>query len=173
MYVQPNWCPPVPDGLQLVRVADHHLDPEGELGLLQIEVQTGNLGLAHVFRHGCKTFMYMYVIYICMLYTCTCNYFVGSCGPTHPSHPMISSISFEIPYSGYFSGGKIFVVFMVDRRNTKYLPTKPVPQSTRVWFSIPHPRKFFHEQTKNSLIMKILPPEKYPLYSIDLANFGC
>ena len=29
-----------------------------------------------------------------------------------------------ILYSGYFSGGKIFVVFVVERQNTKFLPTK-------------------------------------------------
>ena len=29
-----------------------------------------------------------------------------------------------IPYSGYFSGGKIFVVFVVGQQTTKYLPTK-------------------------------------------------
>ena len=32
-------------------------------------------------------------------------------------------MSMYIPYSGYFSGGKIFVVFVVERRNTKFLPT--------------------------------------------------
>ena len=29
-----------------------------------------------------------------------------------------------IPYSGYFSRGNIFVVFVVERRTTKYLHTK-------------------------------------------------
>ena len=29
-----------------------------------------------------------------------------------------------IPYSGFFSGGKIFVVFVVEQQTTKYLPTK-------------------------------------------------
>ena len=29
-----------------------------------------------------------------------------------------------IPYSGYFSGSKILVVFVVERRTTKFLPTK-------------------------------------------------
>ena len=29
-----------------------------------------------------------------------------------------------IPYSGYFSGGKIFVVFLVEKRTTKILPAK-------------------------------------------------
>ena len=29
-----------------------------------------------------------------------------------------------LPYSGYFSGGKIFMVFVVERRTTKFLPTK-------------------------------------------------
>ena len=34
----------------------------------------------------------------------------------------------DIPYSGYFSGGggKIFVVFVVEKQTTKYLPTKHV-----------------------------------------------
>ena len=30
----------------------------------------------------------------------------------------------KLPYSGYFSGGNIFVVFVVERRTTKFLPTK-------------------------------------------------
>ena len=34
------------------------------------------------------------------------------------------STSNKIPYSGYFSGGKIFVVFMVERRSTKFVPMK-------------------------------------------------
>ena len=29
-----------------------------------------------------------------------------------------------LPYSGYFSRGNIFVVFVVERRTTKYLHTK-------------------------------------------------
>ena len=29
-----------------------------------------------------------------------------------------------VPYSGYFSRGNIFVVFVVERRTTKYLHTK-------------------------------------------------
>ena len=30
----------------------------------------------------------------------------------------------DIPYSGYFLGGKIFVVFVVERQTTNFLPTK-------------------------------------------------
>ena len=30
---------------------------------------------------------------------------------------------YKLPYSGYFSGGKIFMVFMVERRTTKFLTT--------------------------------------------------
>ena len=29
-----------------------------------------------------------------------------------------------IPYSGYYSGGKMFMVFVVERQTTKFLPTK-------------------------------------------------
>ena len=29
-----------------------------------------------------------------------------------------------IPYSGFFSRGKIFVVFVVEKQTTKYLPTE-------------------------------------------------
>ena len=36
-----------------------------------------------------------------------------------------------IPYSGYFSVGNIFVVFVVERQTTKYLPTKTASQSER------------------------------------------
>ena len=32
--------------------------------------------------------------------------------------------TWDIPYSGYFSRGNIFVVFVVERRTTKYLHTK-------------------------------------------------
>ena len=42
-----------------------------------------------------------------------------------------------------------------------------------VWLSIPQPRKYFHELAKNSLLTKILPPEKYPLYGILLLQYLC
>ena len=41
-----------------------------------------------------------------------------------------------------------------------------VPHSTGVRFSILRPQKFFHKLAKNSLLTKILPPRKYPLYGI-------
>ena len=37
----------------------------------------------------------------------------------------------KIPYSGCFSGGKIFVVFAVGKQTTKYLPTKQLPWMQR------------------------------------------
>ena len=67
----------------------------------------------------------------------------------------------SLPYSGYFSGGKTFVVFVIERRTTDH---ETVPHSTGVCFSIRRPRKVFHELAQNSLLAKILPPEKYPLY---------
>ena len=30
----------------------------------------------------------------------------------------------QVPYSGYFLRGKIFMVFVVERRTTKFVPTK-------------------------------------------------
>ena len=61
------------------------------------------------------TCMHMYSTCTC---TCTCNYYVGSytCGPTHPSHPMISSTTSVMRYLWTF---KIWV--------SKQLPTKLVP----------------------------------------------
>ena len=56
------------------------------------------------------------------------------------------------------------MVFVDERQTTNFLPTKTVPHSTGVWFSIPRPRKIFHELAQNSPLMKMLPPEKYPLY---------
>ena len=90
----------------------------------------------------CDVMMYIHVSYTCM---CIC-------------------MKVYIPYSGYFSGGKSFMVFVVERRTTKLFIHKTVPHSIGVWFSVPRPRKFFHELAKNSLLTKILPPEKYPLY---------
>ena len=63
----------------------------------------------------------------------------------------------KLRYSGYFSGGKIF---MVERRTTKFLPTKQYRIVLGVWFSIQRPRECFRELATNSLLMKILPPEK-------------
>ena len=34
------------------------------------------------------------------------------------------SVCFHVPYSGYFLRGNVFMVFVVERRTTKYLPTK-------------------------------------------------
>ena len=33
-------------------------------------------------------------------------------------------LNLHVLYSGYFSEGKIFVVFVVERQTTKFLPTK-------------------------------------------------
>ena len=44
----------------------------------------------------------------------------------------VHGISFQIPYSGYFGGRKIFMVFVVERRTTNFLPTK---QYCIVWHS--------------------------------------
>ena len=52
--------------------------------------------------------------------------------------------------------------------NHEIFTHEKVPHSTRVWLSIPRPRKFFHELAKNSLLTKILAPEKYLLYSIEV-----
>ena len=41
------------------------------------------------------------------------------------------SVCFHVPYSGYFSRGNIFVVFVVERRTTKYLPTNQSESHTR------------------------------------------
>ena len=58
-----------------------------------------------------------------------------------------------------FFGGKIFVVFMVERRAVKFLPMKQyriVPGCGLVY----HDHKnFFHELAKNSLLTKIYPPK--------------
>ena len=85
---------------------------------------------------------------------------------THYTYMYMNICVHNIPYSGYFSGGKIFVVFVAERRTTKFLPTKRYCIVWGVWFSILRPRKFFHELANNSLLTKILPPEKYPLYGI-------
>ena len=71
-----------------------------------------------------------------------------------------------LPYSGYFSRGNIFVVFVVERRTTKYLHTKKrkprrVPRARAQNREI-----FFHEIAKITTFTKILPLKKYPLYGI-------
>jgi len=54
------------------------------------------------------------------------------------------------------------VVFVVERRTRNFYPRN----STGVWFSIPRLRKFYYELAKTSLLTKILPHEKYPLYGM-------
>ena len=48
------------------------------------------------------------------------------------------AVTIDIPYSGYFSRGNIFVVFVVERRTTKYLHTKKTRTACArpkwVWF---------------------------------------
>ena len=44
--------------------------------------------------------------------------------PIHNALALISEVVLYILYSGYFWGGNIFVVFVVERQGTKYLPTK-------------------------------------------------
>ena len=58
------------------------------------------------------------------------------------------------------------MVFVVEKRTTKFLPTKQYRIVPGVWFRVPRPRNVFHELAKNSLLTKILPPEIYPLYGI-------
>ena len=81
--------------------------------------------------------------------------------------------SVQIPYSKYFWGGKIFVVFVIERRTTKFSPMKQyciVPGCGLVYHKN---EKFFPELAKNSLLTKILPPKKYPLYgSTTIALFS-
>ena len=71
-----------------------------------------------------------------------------------------------LPYSGYFSGGNIFMVFVVGRRTTKYLPTKTPHACTQNRRQTAQPRNFSHEIAKIMTFTKILPLEKYPLYGI-------
>ena len=61
----------------------------------------------------------------------------------------ILTLHAHVPYNGYFSGGKIFVVFMVERQTMNYFSHETALHSTGVWFTIPRPRKFFHELAKN------------------------
>ena len=61
------------------------------------------------------------------------------------------------------------MVFRGREANHEILTHETVPHSTGVWFSIPRPQKYFHELAKNSLLTKILPPQKCPLYGIGRA----
>ena len=54
--------------------------------------------------------------------------------------------------------------------NHEIFTHETVPHSTGVWFSIPQPRKFFHELAQNSLLTKILPP-KNTRYTVVFYNF--
>ena len=69
--------------------------------------------------------------------------------------------------------------FVVERRTTKYLPTKNreskresraysvrMPKMGVVLMQTAQPQNFFHEIAKITTFTKILPLEKYPLYGI-------
>jgi len=71
-----------------------------------------------------------------------------------------------LPYSGYFAGVKIFVVFVVETRTTKFLPTKHriVPGGGLEYRD--------HENCSTNLPkIQILPLEKYPLYGKLIRSF--
>ena len=55
---------------------------------------------------------------------------------------------------------------MVERQTMKFLPTKLYHIVWRSHTYCTTTTKIFHELAKNSLLTKILSPEKYPLYGI-------
>ena len=66
------------------------------------------------------------ILLLVLNYYCSCQYSVRRI-PTVRNPPVSPELPLQLPvlpYSGYFSGGKIFVVFVVERRTTKFLPTK-------------------------------------------------
>ena len=62
--------------------------------------------------------------------------------------------------AGIFQGGKLFMVFVVERRTTKFLPTKQY--RIVLGCGLLYRNHKIHSQ----MLTKILPLEKYPLYGI-------
>ena len=71
----------------------------------------------------------------------------------------------RLAVEGIFGGE--FVVFVVEKQTTKYLPTKQLPWMQRATpISVHVTTKNFNKPSKFSTSTKIIPPEKYPLYGI-------
>ena len=66
-----------------------------------------------------------------------------------------------------WGGVKIFVVFVVERQTMKFLPTKQYCTVRRLHTYCTATTKIF---PKNSLLTKILPPDKYPLYGMHVTT---
>ena len=86
-----------------------------------------------------------------------------------------------VPYSGYFSGGKSFLVFVVERRTTNFLPTKQyriVPGCGLVYrdhanFSTNWPKFTAHENFTPRKIPAIRYVEVVPTLSLTLKGLAC
>ena len=74
----------------------------------------------------------------------------------------------NILYIGYLGGGggggKIFVVFVVERRNTKFLPTKQYRKVPGCGLVYCDHENFPTNWPKIHCSRKFCPPEEYPLY---------
>ena len=67
-----------------------------------------------------------------------------------------------MPYSGYFSGGNIFLVFVVERRTTKYLPTKNTACARPKYEANRATTKFFPRNSQNYDFHENITPRKIP-----------
>ena len=78
-----------------------------------------------------------------------------------PHYEGFENVSY-IPYSGYFSGGNIFVVFVVERRTTKYLPAKNTACARPKYEGNRATTKFFPRNSQNYDFHENITPRKIP-----------
>ena len=78
-------------------------------------------------------------------------------------------------YSGYFSRGYIFVVFVVERRTTKYLHTKKRKPRRVAYVRAPKTTKFFPRNSQNYDFHENITPRKIPAirYIYPLTHIVC
>jgi len=92
-------------------------------------------------------------------------------GTTENRNPAYTN---EHIYSGYFSGGQVFVVFVVERQTTKFVPMQQcriVPGCGLVY----HNNEYFSTNwPKLHCSQKFYPPKntRYTVYSVDIIGGG-
>ena len=81
---------------------------------------------------------------------------------SNTAHHVHECKSYDIPYSGYFSRGNIFVVFVVERRTTKYLHAKKNASHVVLMQTARATAKFFPRNSQNYDFHENITPRKIP-----------
>ena len=93
-------------------------------------------------------------IYVREQWACTQNVIINC--------TRVFEIRKEVPYSGYFSRGNIFVVFVVERRTTKYLHMKKTRCGVVLTQTARATTKFFPRNSQNYDFHENITPRKIP-----------